>query len=111
MAEDYDQCSAHGCLQLANALASKENWGPLYDAEHMRAVLQDGRSRAAAAIYYEDMYVDFDQCMKVVARGGPLEKAKVYITNEYQHSGVRDDGAAIFNKLHGMATGSIRTPS
>ena len=111
MAEDYAQCSAHGCLQLANALASKSDWGPLYDAEHMRAVLQDGKSRAAAAVYYEDMYVDFDQCMKVVARGGPLEKAKVYITNEYQHSGVRDDGATIFNKLHGMATGSIRTPS
>ena len=76
----------------------------------MRSVLRE-KSRAAAAVYYEDMYVNFDQCMKVTARGGPLEDCKVYITNEYQHSGVRDNGAEIFNKLHGMATGSIRTPS
>lgn len=111
MTEDYDQCGGLGCTALANALAKKKDWGPLYDGDHMRAVLEDGRSRSAAAVYYEDMYVDFDLSMKVASRGGPLEKCKVYITNDYQHSGIRDDGAAIFNKLHGMATGSIRTPS
>ena len=111
MAEDFEECSGFGCLQLANGLASKKDWGPLYDADHMRTVLEDGRSNSAAAVYYEDMYVDFDHCMKVTARGGPLEKCKVYITNEYQHSGIRDDGATIFNKLHGMATGCIRNPS
>ena len=111
MADDYAELSCLGCTALANALAKKEDWGPLYDADHMRAVLKDGRSRSAAAVYYEDMYVDFDQCMKVAARGGPLEKCKVYVTNEYQHGGIRYDGAAIFNKLHGMATGSVRTPS
>ncbi len=110
MAEDYAECSGRGCTTLANALAAKLDWGPLYDADHMRSVLRE-KSRAAAAVYYEDMYVDFDQCMKVTARGGPLEDCKVYITNEYQHSGVRDNGAEIFNKLHGMASGSIRTPS
>jgi hypothetical protein len=41
--------------------------------------------------------------MRVTARGGPLEKCKVWITNEYQHSGLRDDGARIFTKLLGMA--------
>ena len=71
----------------------------------------NGHSRAAAAVYYDDLYVDFDASMKVAARGGPLENCKVYITNEYQHSGLRDDGATIFSKLHGMATGSVRTPS
>jgi hypothetical protein len=40
-----------------------------------------------------------------------LEKCKAYVTNEYQHSGLRDSGASIFTKLHGMATGSVRTPS
>jgi hypothetical protein len=142
MSDDYAELSCLGCTALANALAKKEDWGPLYDADHMRAVLEDGRSRSvsslaicylfrdhvfrfldsqfcnnyfllqqASAVYYEDMYVDFDECMKVAARGGPLEKCKVYVTNEYQHSGIRDGGAAIFNKLHGMATGSVRTPS
>jgi hypothetical protein len=111
MAEDYAECGGVGCTALVNALAIKEDWGPLYDADHMRQVLGDGTSRAAAAVYYGDMYVDFDCTMKVASRGGPLEKCKVYVTNEYQHSGLRDDGANIFTKLHGMATGSVRTPS
>jgi hypothetical protein len=111
MSEDYAECGGVGCTALANALAAKDDWGPLYDGDHMRQVLGDGRSLAAAAVYYDDMYVDFDSCMKVTARGGPLEKAKVFITNDYQHSGLRDAGASIFSKLHGMATGSVRTPS
>mmetsp|Transcript_83 Transcript_83/g.218 ORF Transcript_83/g.218 Transcript_83/m.218 type:complete len:789 (+) Transcript_83:110-2476(+) len=111
MADDYSECGGVGCTALAHALAAKKDWGPLYDATQMRAALNDGRTRSAAAIYYDDIYVDFDCCMEVTARDGPLEKCKVYITNDYQHSGLRDDGATIFNKLYGMATGSIRTPS
>lgn len=109
---DFAEVSGVGMRSLAHALAKKTDWGPLYDKMHMRRVLEDGSiSRAAAAVYYEDLYVDFDASMKVAKRGGPLEKCKVYVSNEYQHSGVRDDGAAIFAKLHGMATGIIRTPS
>jgi hypothetical protein len=111
MSEDYAECGGFGCTALANALADKQDWGPLYDGDHMRKVLGDGSSRAAAACYFDDMYVDFGCCMKVLQRGGPLEKCKAYVTNEYQHSGLRDSGASIFTKLHGMATGSVRTPS
>jgi len=110
MTEDYAECGGIGCTALATALAMKDDWGPLYDADRMRAVLADGKTKSAAAVYYDDIYVDFNCCMKVTQRGGPLEKCKVYITNEYQHSGLRDDGAHIFSKLHGMATGSVRTP-
>ena len=60
---------------------------------------------------FDDIYVDFDICMEVTGPGGPLEKTKVYITNDYQHSGLRDSGSQIFSKLHGMASGSVRTPS
>jgi pimeloyl-ACP methyl ester carboxylesterase len=111
MSQDYAECSGVGCAALANALAVKGDWGPLYDSDHMKAVLANGKSKSAAAVYYDDIYVNFDCCMKLTARGGPLEKCKVYITNEYQHSGLRDNGANIFTKLHGMATGSVRTPS
>ena len=113
MSEDYAECGGVGCTVLANALAIKGDWGPLYNAANMRKALdpESGVSKAAAAVYYGDMYVDFECSMKVVARDGPLEHCKVYITNEYQHSGLRDNGAAIFAKLHGMATGSVRTPS
>jgi hypothetical protein len=77
----------------------------------MKTSLHDERTRAAAAIYHDDMYVEFDACMKVTARDGPLGKCKVYVTNEYQHSGLRDGGAKLFTKLHGMAKGGTRTPS
>ena len=76
-----------------------------------RALAPGGPCKAAAAVYYDDMYVDFDCSMMVAARCGPLEHCKVYVTNEYQHSGLRDDGATIFVKLLGMAKGTIRTPS
>jgi hypothetical protein len=109
---DFAEVSGVGMRSLAQALAEKDDWGPLYDKEHMRRVLDDGSiSRAAAAVYYEDLYVDFNASMKVAARGGPLEKCKIWVSNEFQHSGLRDDGSAIFSKLHGMAKGSVRTPS
>jgi len=111
MSEDYAELRGVGLSAVANALAKKTDWGPLFDAAKMRSALVDGKCKAAAAIYHEDMYVEFDACMKVIARGGPLEKCKPYVTNEFQHSGLRDDGAKIFAKLFGMATGGIRTPS
>ncbi|CAB9529102.1 proline iminopeptidase [Seminavis robusta] len=111
MPEDFAELSGVGLTKVANNLASKTDWGPLYDGEHMRKVLSNGSCKAAAAVYHEDMYVDFDAAMKVAKRGAPLEKCKLWVSNEYQHSGLRDNGANIFEKLYGMATGGIRTPS
>ena len=109
---DFAELSGVGMRSLAQDLAEKTDWGPLYDKDQMRMALKDGSiSRAAAAVYYEDMYVDFDASMAVTKRGAPLEKCKIWVSNEYQHSGLRDNGSGIFAKLHGMATGSIRTPS
>jgi len=111
MPKDFADVSGVGLQAVANSLAAKTDWPPLYDGDHMRKVLGDGTCKAAAAVYYDDMYVDFDACMKVTARGGPLQGCKVWVTNEYQHSGLRDGGSEIFSKLYGMATGGIRTPS
>ena len=108
MTEDYAELNGTGVKLLADALAAKNDWNALYNEANMKAALA-GRSKAAAAVYYGDMYVDFKACERVLA--GPLEKCKPYITNDYQHSGLRDDGARIFDKLHGMAMGSVRTPS
>jgi hypothetical protein len=111
MSEDYAELQGVGLTAVAQGLAQKDNWDPLYNATAMQVALAD-KTRAAALVYYDDLYVDFDACMQVTRRGGgPLEQCKVWITNEYQHSGLRDDGAKIFTKLLGMARGSIRTPS
>ena len=111
MPEDFEEVGGVGLRAVANSLAAKSDWKNLYDAESMRRVLSDGSCKAAAAVYHDDMYVDFDACMKVTSRGGPLERCKVWVTNEYQHSGLRDDGSHIFSKLHAMAKGQTRTPS
>jgi len=111
---DYAELSGLGMHSLAHTLATKTDWDDLYDAERMRSVLaKDGTgiTRAAAALYYDDMYVDFDSAMEVLGRGGPLEDCRVWVTNDYQHSGLRDDGAVIFKKLLGMAKGTVGTPS
>jgi hypothetical protein len=111
MADDYSELSGIGLRTVANFIAQKFDWPSLYDSNQMQQILSTGRSKAAAAIYFDDMYVDFDESVRVTASGGPMEHCKVFITNEYQHSGLRDDGANIFTKLYGMALGSIRIPS
>lgn len=108
---DYAGLGGRGMRALAAALAGRDAWAPLYDAARMRAALAGGGSRAASATYYGDLYVDFDCAMRVAARGGPLEGTKVWVTNEYQHSGLRDDGAAIVCKLVRMAKGTVHVPS
>ena len=49
-------------------------------------------------------YVDFDLAQATAAR---IANIRLWITNEYHHSGLRDDGAAIFDRLLGMSRNSI----
>lgn len=39
------------------------------------------------------------------------KRMKIYVTNEYQHSGIRDDGFEILDKLLGMLAGTVDVPS
>jgi len=117
MAEgDYAELSGPGMRALARALAGEREWDALYDADRIRQALQGEGGRpsrcvAAAAVYVEDMYVDFERSAALLGPGGALEGTKGWLTNEYQHSGIRDDGARIFTKLLNMAQGTDRTPS
>lgn len=114
---DYAELSGHGMRKLSETLATKRDWSPLYDKLNMRtALLGEGankppKSKAASATYYDDMYVDFNCAMKLLGRGAPLEGVKVWITNEYQHSGLRDDGANILSRLVNMAKENVHLPS
>jgi hypothetical protein len=104
MLDDYEELgSGVGMKALAQRLATKEDWGSLYDCDNIKNVLENGACSAAAAIYFEDAFVDFNASMKVTSRHGPLERCKVWVTNEYQHNGIEKDGAKIFSRLHNMA--------
>jgi hypothetical protein len=57
----------------------------------------------AAASYVEDMYVDYDLASETASC---LKHCRVWATSEYRHSGIRDDGARIFERLLAMARGA-----
>jgi hypothetical protein len=109
---DFSELSSDGMRLLSEALAEKSDWLPLFDETNMRtALVQKKKTSAAAACYYDDMYVDFECAMRLTQRGCPMEGVKVWVTNEYQHSGLRDDGANIINKLAAMSKNRLHVPS
>lgn len=88
--------------EAAELLAAKADWPPLYDLQ----MLAQSPVRTASATYYEDMYVSFELAQQTAAR---IHSIQQWITNEYMHSGVRDDGSRILEQLLGMVRGTTLT--
>ncbi|KAL0464851.1 UNVERIFIED_CONTAM: Proline iminopeptidase [Sesamum latifolium] len=82
----------------AHLLAEKMDWPPLYDV----ASLNDNKVPVAAAVYYEDMYVNFKLVMETAAQ---IAGIRLWVTNEYMHSGLRDGGGQVLDHLLGMLNG------
>lgn len=82
----------------AHLLAEKKDWPPLYDVTK----LNNNKVPVAAAVYYEDMYVN----MKLVMETTPqVAGIRLWITNEYMHSGLRDGGGQVLDHLLGLLKG------
>ncbi|PFG30016.1 alpha/beta fold hydrolase [Paramicrobacterium agarici] len=62
-------------------LARREDWSPLYDRDRLR----DNAVPVAAAVYYDDMYVDAHLQLDTVSRVG---NARGWVTNEFEHDGI-----------------------
>jgi pimeloyl-ACP methyl ester carboxylesterase len=77
--------------EAAERLADHE-WPRLYDAD----VLSRNRVPTAAAIYAEDMYVEREFSEETIAQ---LGCARAWLTSEYDHNGLRVDGARILDYL------------
>jgi len=92
-----DIASLRPLKAVAHALAS-HTWpaGSLYDAE----VLSQNSVPTAATAYFEDMYVDFNLAQ---ATSAGIRGSRVFVTNEYTHSGVREDGPRVLNALLALA--------
>jgi pimeloyl-ACP methyl ester carboxylesterase len=71
-------------------LAAETDWSPLYDL----AALAANEVPVAAAVYYDDMYVDAHLQLDTVARVG---NAQAWVTNEYEHDGIGSD--RVFTRL------------
>ena len=57
-----------------------------------------------AAVYYDDMYVH-REFSEETAREVP--HIKLWVTNEYEHNGLRADGAAVLGRLLAMVRGEM----
>ena len=82
----------------AEILADDDSWPRLYDP----AVLRANTVPCAAAVYYDDMYVEraFSEETAQTIRG-----LKPWVTNEYEHNALRADGEKLLDRLLGMLAG------
>jgi pimeloyl-ACP methyl ester carboxylesterase len=95
MFEDY---GALRPLAGAAGLLAHRDWPRLYDPERLAA----NEVPAAAAIYVEDMYVERAFSEETAARIGGL---RPWITNEYEHNGLRADGERLLDRLLALVRG------
>jgi pimeloyl-ACP methyl ester carboxylesterase len=78
-------------------LAQREGWPALYDP----AVLAKSTVPAAAAIYFNDMYVPASLSLPTAAAIGGLRS---WVTSEFEHDGLRL-GDRVLDRLIGLARG------
>ncbi|WP_039958854.1 alpha/beta fold hydrolase [Vibrio sinaloensis] len=81
--------------QAAELLAEKSDWTPLYNAQQ----LANNTVPVSCAVYADDMFVEIDISRETLAT---IPNAKAWITNEYEHNGLRVDGERILDKLIAM---------
>lgn len=98
MGEDY--ASLRELAPAAGLLAKKADWPNLYQA----AGLSVTEAKCAALMSYDDIYVE-REFSEVTAAMLPL--CRTWVSNEFQHSGLRDQGARVFEKLLAMAKGEV----
>jgi pimeloyl-ACP methyl ester carboxylesterase len=95
MFEDY---GALAPLQEAAERLARHAWPGLYDRDGLRM----NRVPTAAAVYVEDMYVERVFSEETLAE---LGCARAWITNEYEHNGMRVDGDRILGRLLELTRG------
>jgi pimeloyl-ACP methyl ester carboxylesterase len=95
MFEDY---GALAPLREAAELLAAHEWPRLYD----ETVLRANEVPVAAAVYADDPYVEraFSEETAALIRG-----TRAWITNEYEHNGLRADGDRILGRLIDLARG------
>lgn len=84
---------------VADILAAKDDWTPLYDADAL-AHTADRGIRSAAAVYLDDMFVPFELSMETASGIGGL---RPHVTNRWEHNGLGVDGANLFRTLRDLA--------
>ena len=84
--------------EAANRLAERDTWPPLYDPVRLGA----NTVPVAAAIYFNDMYVDRDDSLRTAVA---IEGLRPWVTSEYEHDGVRVSEGRVLDRLIALARG------
>src|ERR1700761_2479792 len=98
MFEDYAELAR--IKDQAELVASFDEWGQLFDVEQ----LNRNEVPVYAAVYVEDMFVDFELSMHTARE---IKGCKTYITNMMYHDAVRSKMDEVFKALFALRDDSI----
>ncbi|MBB5934725.1 alpha/beta fold hydrolase [Streptomyces zagrosensis] len=82
--------------ETADLLAARTGWGPLYDPEQ----LARNTVPVAAVIYHDDLFVETEHALRTART---VQGLRPWVTNEYEHDGVRARGRVVLDTLLRMA--------
>jgi hypothetical protein len=92
----FDDYSALRSLREAADLLATLEWPKLYDTSRLGTCTVP----AAAAVYADDMYVERSFSEETA---GIIPSLRIWLTNEYEHNGLRADGSRILDRLIKLA--------
>ncbi|MEV5397693.1 alpha/beta fold hydrolase [Streptomyces cellulosae] len=84
--------------ETAELLATRTDWTPLYDPARLAA----NEVPVAAAVYHDDMYVDTTHSL---ATARTVRGLRTWVTDEFEHDGVRTGGPRVLDRLLALARG------
>ena len=84
--------------EVAEILAAADDWPPLYDLDR----LAHNEVPVFAAVYFDDFYVDADLSLQTA---DAVPGTRVWVTNEYEHDGLRSSDGKVLGRLIDMADG------
>jgi pimeloyl-ACP methyl ester carboxylesterase len=86
--------------ETAELLAARTDWPDLYAP----AVLAANEVPVAAAVYHDDMYVDTADSL---ATADAVRGLRTWVTNEWEHDGLRVSGGQVLDRLIRMVRGEL----
>jgi hypothetical protein len=86
--------------EAADILAAYGDWPALYDPQRLRA----NTVPVVAAIYCDDIYVEraYSEETATIIAG-----CRIWVTNEYEHNGLRAAGDAVLGHLLGLLRSDV----
>jgi pimeloyl-ACP methyl ester carboxylesterase len=96
----WEDCWGLESHKAAATILAEHPWPKLYDGERLRR----NEVPVAATIYVNDLYVE---CPFAMETAELIKGARPWITNEYEHNGLRADGERVVGRLIDMVKGRV----